>query len=47
MVLGAGLLMYPPQEGKIAVKKMTSQKASQDFPRKSVTPESVGRSHRR
>jgi hypothetical protein len=40
-------LMYPPQEGKIAVKKMTSQKASQDFPRKSVTPESVGRSHRR
>jgi hypothetical protein len=39
--------MYPPQEGKIAVKKTSSQKASQDFPRKSVTPESVGRSRRR
>jgi len=47
VVLGAGLLMYPPQEGKIAVEKTSSQKSSQDFPRKSITPESVGRSRRR
>jgi hypothetical protein len=38
LVFGAGLLMYPPQDGSTAVTNTRAQKASRDFPCKSATP---------
>ena len=44
VAVGEGLLMYSLQEGSAIIRNMSIQKANRDFPCKSFTSESVGRS---